>query len=571
MSATSADASRAGYDRRLTPARGRTPSPAPPQPAVVGGDHDGARSAAEGLLDLAGERRGQVVGGLVEQQQVRRLWPRATARPSRRRWPTDSSADGPVRGRAGATRPRSPEVRRVLEAGAASAYTSAARCGRVRERDVLGELGDPRRRTGRVPAARASAGRPARRAASTCPAPLAPVTSRCSPASHVEAVQAQPPGDARGRGPARAGRRRPCRRSAGAWNAQRRGGLRTWSRSSAVEAPPGVALAAGESWLSTLAPLAFVDELVVVAWARGRGRSAPVPIRRGRAEPVQLVLLVGVRLAPSAGRASVARGHVVASSRRRSGGRPAVGPERVGSRSTRSVHTSSRKTRSWLATTHDPGQVAQEAGSGTLDGVVVEVVGRLVEQQARAGRVGQSRRSASRVRCPPDSVPDRALGVERAEPEPVRRPPRRGGRRPRRRGRRRARGPRRTPPGRPRRGGRRRSSLDAAARPRAAAAASPRAPRRWCGRRGTAAPGRAAPGRPGASIVPATRADAGSRPATALSRVVLPVPFSPTRPIRRPGWATRSTPVRAVRSRNETERSRRTTGWSPEMIGMRQS
>ena len=37
--------------------------------------------------------------------------------------------------------------------------------------------------------------------------------------------------------------------------------------------------------------------------------------------------------------------------------------------------------------------------------------------------------------------------------------------------------------------------LDAPARPRAAASASPRAPRRWCGRRGTAAPGRAAPGR----------------------------------------------------------------------------
>ena len=65
--------------------------------------------------------------------------------------------------------------------------------------------------------------------------------------------------------------------------------------------------------------------------------------------------------------------------------------------------------------------------------------------------------------------------------------------------------------------------------------------------------------------VPVTRAEAGRRPATALSRVDLPVPFSPTRPIRRPGWATRSTPVRAVRSRNETERSRRTTGWSADM------
>ena len=43
-------------------------------------------------------------------------------------------------------------------------------------------------------------------------------------------------------------------------------------------------------------------------------------------------------------------------------------------------------------------------------------------------------------------------------------------------------------------------------------------------------------------------ARAGSRPATARSSVDLPTPFSPTRPIRRPGWASRSMPVRTVRS-----------------------
>ena len=218
---------------------------------------------------------------------------------------------------------------------------------------------------------------------------------------------------------------------------------------------------------------------------------------------------------------------------------------------------------------HDPGQVAQEPGQH-LDGVVVEVVGRLVEQQA--GRPGGHHRRERQ----PGALPARQRRRPRARgrarrARAVRRPPPRGGRRPRRRGRRRARGPRRTPPGRPRRASVAGELLDAPDGLAQRRAASPRARRRWCGRRGTAAPGRAAPGRSGASSVPATRAVSGSRPATARSRVDLPAPFSPTRPIRRPGWATRSTPVRAVRSRNETERSRRTTGWSPEMIGMRQS
>ena len=47
----------------------------------------------------------------------------------------------------------------------------------------------------------------------------------------------------------------------------------------------------------------------------------------------------------------------------------------------------------------------------------------------------------------------------------------------------------------------------------------------------------------GRSTEPVTVADAGSRPAIARSSVVLPTPFSPTRPMRRPGWASRSMPV----------------------------
>ena len=64
----------------------------------------------------------------------------------------------------------------------------------------------------------------------------------------------------------------------------------------------------------------------------------------------------------------------------------------------------------------------------------------------------------------------------------------------------------------------------------------------------------------GRSTVPATVARAGSRPATARSRVDLPAPFSPTRPTRRPGGASRSIPVRTGRAPKATDRSRTTRG-----------
>src|SRR6188472_885662 len=69
MSATSADVSPAGYVGG-SPQRADGSLPAPAQPAVVRPHDDGARTAAERLLDLAGQGRGQVVGGFVEQHQV---------------------------------------------------------------------------------------------------------------------------------------------------------------------------------------------------------------------------------------------------------------------------------------------------------------------------------------------------------------------------------------------------------------------------------------------------------------------------------------------------------------------
>ena len=114
-----------------------------------------------------------------------------------------------------------------------------------------------------------------------------------------------------------------------------------------------------------------------------------------------------------------------------------------------SVQTSSRNTRSWLASTTTPGR-SRRKRLEQLDRLVVEVVGRLVEQQAGRAGVVISAASASRVRWPPDRVPRPASRSMRGEPEAVRRPARRGGRRPRRRGRPRGRAPRRTRPARPR-------------------------------------------------------------------------------------------------------------------------
>ena len=164
---------------------------------------------------------------------------------------------------------------------------------------------------------------------------------------------------------------------------------------------------------------------------------------------------------------------------------------------------------------HDPGQVQQEPGQH-LDGVVVEVVGRLVEQQASGPR-GHHRRERQPGALPAGQRADGAPGVERrrarvAAATSARRSASQASwaTAPRARSVRRRARPRscRSP-----------ASRSTRRRRRAAGAASPRGPRRWCGRRGTAAPGRAAPGRPAPRRCPPRgRTPAvGARPPSAAS------------------------------------------------------
>ena len=290
---------------------------------------------------------------------------------------------------------------------------------------------------------------------------------------------------------------------------------------------------------------------------------------RRRAQPVQLLLLHGVRLLPAA-----SRGRALLLVRRPAAAEPPTAPA-VGAQVRRveveQVGAHVVEQDPVVAGEHDhPGQVAQERGQ-LLDGVVVEVVGRLVEQQARrTGRHhrGQGETGALTTR----QRPDRAGGVERTESEPL------GGLRgatvgvPGLVARRRGPEPRRTPSARPRRSGR----PTVARRRRPSDAAACRAPGQDGPDRGAVAErrllaehhhvGRHVDRRP-------RRAHAtGGCPTRARRSVDLPEPFSPTRPVRRPGETVRSRSWRTWRVPNQTSRPEtRTDGsWRSVGAGMRE-
>ena len=425
------------------------------------------------------------------------------------------------RGRRG---PLGPDQRVVRRAGAAPGSSKRTSCTSSATRRAATTT-EPGR--GREPAGRA------RRAAWTCRSRSAPETSRCSPASTSSRSTRSRPATSR----SRTCTSRPARRRPGQVGPQRAAAAAACApararRSRAAARRPSCA---GRRVRSTLRALEAVDVLVVVARAAGCGRSTRCRCgsRRGagRAPPA-----ARRRSPPSAGARRPPGAPRTPSSRRRTGARPARRcPARDGSRSNRSVHTSSSSTRSWLASTHDAGQVAQERRQ-QLDRVVVEVVGRLVEQQAggpRGHQRGQGEPGALAARQGADR---RRRG--RASPSPSRSAASSARRSASQASWATARssaaayavcaGSRSRRSGQPRAARRRRPSGAAARGHRPAR-------RRSSGRRGTAAPGRASPGRAGRSTVPVTRARAGSVPAIARSRVDLPEPFSPTRPIRRPG------------------------------------
>ena len=94
-------------------------------------------------------------------------------------------------------------------------------------------------------------------------------------------------------------------------------------------------------------------------------------------------------------------------------------PRAAGSRSNRSVHTSSSSTRSWPASSTTPGRSRRKPVSTPIASSSRWLVGSSSSRQA--GRVVIRVASASRVRCPPERVPTLRVGSSPPRPEPLRR------------------------------------------------------------------------------------------------------------------------------------------------------
>ena len=244
------------------------------------------------------------------------------------------------------------------------------------------------------------------------PEPLAPETSRCCPAStSMRATRSRP-------STSRSTHLHDATHGSGAGQVgpqgQGRARLAHLVALGDLEPPVRIALAAGERALHVRA-LEPVDELVVVARRPvvGDGRGLD-PARV--AQPGQLVLLGGVGLLPPP-----SRGRTVLLVRRPAAAEPApavaVGAERdrveveqVGAHVVEQHPVVAGEH-------HDPRQVSEERGQ-VADSLVVEVVGRLVEQEAR--RPGGHHRGqrepgalAARQRA------DEALGGDAPETEPL--------------------------------------------------------------------------------------------------------------------------------------------------------
>ena len=168
-----------------------------------------------------------------------------------------------------------------------------------------------------------------------------------------------------------------------------------------------------------------------------------------RPEPGQLLLLLGVRLLPAP-----AGGHPVLLVRRpataEAAPAPPVGAEPAGRARVEVEQVGADVVEQdpvVAGEQHDARQVAQERRQH-VDRVVVEVVGRLVQEQA-SGSGRHQRRQGQPGPLSTGEGADAPCWVERPQAEPLGAPPRPVGRRPTHRGRPRGRARRRTPPGRP--------------------------------------------------------------------------------------------------------------------------
>ena len=511
--------------------------PAATQPAVVGGDDDGAGGGLRAPPRARRPAPGRCGWSARRAAAGRAPAATATASPSRRRWPTESSPTG-VACRSAGSRPRRPQRRPRRPLGPDQRVVRrAGAAARVVEPDVLGELGDPPRGD-RRPSPTSGSSRPASTPSSVdLPEPLAPDTSRCSPASTSSRGTRQPPGDLEVAHLRRAGPRAPAAvRSAPQPSGGR--GLRTCSRS-AIRSRRSASRLRRASVRSTLRPLEAVDELVVVARRPVVGdRRGPDP-RRG-AQPVQLLLLRGVGLLPAP-----PGGRPVLLVRRPAAAEPPpalpVGAERPTGRGRRGRCTRRRAGpgRGWRGRPRPAGRAGTPSAS-----------------RRRRRRGGWSARPAA----------GRSAGSSSRSPVPagsVRRPTASRPRRP---------GSSAPSPSRSAASAARRSASHAScatARSSAAAyavcpassarSAESRSTSATIRRRGASAPASTAPivacsrnggswpsitRSAGTSTVPETTARAGSVPASARSSVDLPEPFSPTRPVRRPGETVRSRPCR---------------------------